>query len=857
VIRVALRGLAGRKFRAVLTAIAIVLGVAMISGTLVLTDTIDRAFDRIFVQSYAGTDAVVTAASSDISFEGETATAPPFPESILERVRSVSSVEAATGSVFEETAVKILDRDGEPISGNAPTFGFGIDPAYPRFNPLELKDGRWATGPNEVVIDSGTAEDENYQVGDRVRVATLAPVQAFELTGIAQYPGVESLGGATFAIFDVATAQTLLNREGKLDSISAAATPGTSPDELVADLDDDLPNTVMVRTGVEQADEDSSEVAVFISFIRYFLLTFGAIALFVGAFVIFNTLSITVAQRTRELATLRTLGASRRQVLTSVLVEAFTIGAIASVIGLFLGVALAKGLNALFKALNLELPTTGLVFAPRTVIVALLVGILVTMVAALAPAWRATRVSPISAVREGAVPPPGRFSHFSPYIAAVLVALSVLLLAYSLFADGLGVAERLLSIAFGVLFLFFGVALLSPKLVRPIASVVGWPATKLGGAAGKLAQGNSKRNPGRTAATAASLMIGIALVTFVATLAAGMRDSNRQAIEDQIGADLIITSEDGYSPFAAGAGEAAGGASGVTTVTDVREEVGRAQGSGKNITGIDPDRITSGYNFKWAEGSSDAALSQMGQNGALIAEDFADDKKLAIGDTITVQAPGGNENEFVVRGIYDPPPFYPLLGAVSIPTTAFDQLFEQDRNRFTFVDVEGGPSETAKRSVEAATAAFPDARVQTRQEWIDKEDQEFQQFLSLLYVLLALSVIVSIFGIINTLVLSVFERTRELGMLRAVGMTRRQVRRMIRHESVITALIGTALGLPLGVFLAALMVRALSQFEVDFKVPTGQLILFAVVAIIVGIIAAVLPARRAARLNVLQALQYE
>jgi len=336
-----------------------------------------------------------------------------------------------------------------------------------------------------------------------------------------------------------------------------------------------------------------------------------------------------------------------------------------------------------------------------------------------------------------------------------------------------------------------------------------------------------------------------------------MRDSNRQAIEDQIGADLIITSEDGYSPFAAGAGEAAGGASGVTTVTDVREEVGRAQGSGKNITGIDPDRITSGYNFKWAEGSSDAALSQMGQNGALIAEDFADDKKLAIGDTITVQAPGGNENEFVVRGIYDPPPFYPLLGAVSIPTTAFDQLFEQDRNRFTFVDVEGGPSETAKRSVEAATAAFPDARVQTRQEWIDKEDQEFQQFLSLLYVLLALSVIVSIFGIINTLVLSVFERTRELGMLRAVGMTRRQVRRMIRHESVITALIGTALGLPLGVFLAALMVRALSQFEVDFKVPTGQLILFAVVAIIVGIIAAVLPARRAARLNVLQALQYE
>ncbi|MDQ4082307.1 MAG: ABC transporter permease [Actinomycetota bacterium] len=855
-IRFSLRGLAGRKFRAVLTAIAIVLGVAMISGTLVLTDTIDRAFDRIFVQSYAGTDAVVSAAASDISFEGESASAPPIPDDILQQVRAVPTVDAAVGGVFEESAVKILDAEGDPIVKNAPTFGFGLDASVARFNPLELKEGRWPSGPNEVVIDSGTAEDEGYEVGGRVSVATLAPVREFELVGVARYGGVDSLGGATFAVFDVPTAQRLLDREGKLDAISVAAKGGTSPEELVRDLKQALPQTVQVKTGVEQADEDSDEVALFVTFIRYFLLTFGAIALFVGAFVIFNTLSITVAQRTRELATLRTIGASRRQVLGSVMLEALVIGAVASVVGLFLGLALAKGLNALFKALELELPTTGLVFSPRTVVVSLLVGMLVTLLAGLAPAVRATRVPPISAVREGATLPSSRLARFWPYVAVVLVALAVALLGYSLFADDVDTAQRLLSIAVGVLALFIGVALLSPRLVRPLASVVGWPARRMGGAAGRLAQRNSRRNPGRTAATAASLMIGIALVTFVAVLAAGMRDSNRDAIESQIRADLIITSEDGYTPFVAGASDAARTSPQAEVVTDVREELAKVAGSGRDVSGIDPDRITAGYDFKWKDGS-DAVLAQLGRNGAIVAENFAEDKNLAVGDSFPLLAPGGKRTTLQVKGIYEPPPFYPLLGAVTVSKATFDSVFESKQNRFTFVNVPGAPNEAAKRSVERAVEKYPDARVQTREEWIDKEDREFQQFLSMLYILLALSVIVSVFGIINTLVLSVFERTRELGMLRAVGMTRRQVRRMIRHESVITALIGAALGLPLGVFLAALMTRALDQFDVQFKIPTTQLVVFAVVAILVGILAAIVPARRAARLNVLNALQYE
>jgi putative ABC transport system permease protein len=854
--RVALRGLAGRKLRSLLTAIAIVLGVAMVSGTYVLTDTIDRAFDTIFTESYAGTDAVVSAKSSDISFQGDTAETPPIPASTLDTVRATGVVAAAAGAIQDDTATKILGRDGKAVDTHgAPSFGFGLDASQPRFNPLQLNEGRWASGPGEVVLDQGTADSEHYAVGDRVRIATLGPTRSFEVVGLAQYGSVSSLGGATFAVFDIPTAQRLLEREGELDAISVAAKPGVTAQQLVRDLRAELPQ-VKVQTAQAQAQEDSEDVSTFTTIIRYFLLSFAVVALFVGAFVIFNTLSITVAQRTREFATVRTIGASRRQVLVSVLVEAFAIGLLASLIGLFSGFGLAAGLRALFKALELDLPSTGLVFATRTVVVSLLVGVVVTVLAGLAPAIRATKVPPIAAVREGATLPRGRFARVWPWVASVITALGLLLLGYSLFANDIGTAARLLSMAFGVLAMFVGVALLSPKLVRPLARVVGWPATRIGGVAGQLAQGNSTRNPGRTAATAAALMIGIALVTFVSVLAQGMRTSNSDAIKRQIVADFVITSQDGYTPFVAAAGEAARSTPNAAVVTDVRTDLAKVAGSSRYLTGIDPKRITAGYHFEWKDGS-DAVLSDLGRNGAIVAKDFADDKNLAVGDSFGLRTAGGERAQLVVKGIYKPPPFYPLLGSVSIPTSTFDSLYERKRNQYTFVNIPGGPTAANEKAIEAAVADFPDARVQTRAQWIDKEDAEIRQFLSLLYVLLALSVIVSIFGIVNTLVLSVFERTRELGMLRAVGMTRRQVRRMVRHESVITALIGASLGLPLGVFLAALMTRALDQFDVQFVLPTGQLIVLAVVAVVVGMLAAILPARRAARLNVLNALQYE
>jgi putative ABC transport system permease protein len=931
VIRFALKSLAGRKLRTVLTALAIVLGVAMMSGAYVLTDTIDKAFDSIFVDSYAGTDAVVTGKDPGFGFEGESAPPPPIPEETLAQVREIEGVEVATGAV-QDFQTKLLRPDGEPIdTGGAPSFAFGIEtePEYDRFNPLNLVEGRWPEGGSEVAIDEGVAGDEDLELGDRIGVAALGPAQEFEIVGIAKYGELSSIGGATFAIFDIPTAQRLLEKEGQLDAVQAAAAEGTSPEQLTQRIRAALGSEVTVRTGVEEANEQSSEIATFTTIIRYFLLSFAGIALFVGAFVIFNTLSITVAQRMREFATLRTLGASRRQVLRSVILEALVIGLGASLVGLFSGLGLAVGLNVLFKSLNFDLPQTETVFATRTIVVSLLVGTLVTLIAGLFPAIRATRVPPIAAVREGATLPRGRFARFTPYIASVVVGLAVLALAYGTLADSIGTGDRFLLLGVGVLALFMGVAMLSSRLVRPLAvgtSPIGewltvlvlillWPLWTLPywllrrgafgpgsvlGRIGALVLGsllnpllallvlvmwvrsaatswqpewpmefpgvlpsrrinrigreNARRNPGRTAATAAALMIGIALVTFISVLANGLRVSNSDAIERQIQSDLIVTSQDGYSEFPAAVGDAVAGVDGVETVSNVRQDIAEIDGDGANLTGLD-DQVAEVYAFRWEEGSDDV-LTQLGADGALLPGNVADDRGLALGDTLTVRSTGNQSKDFVVRGIYEGSPFYPLLGTASVSQEAFDELYERPRNRFTLLNLASADPAT-KASVETALAAFPDTRVQTRSEWIDKEDQEIQQFLLLLYVLLALSVIVSLFGMVNTLALSVFERTRELGMLRAIGMTRRQTRRMIRHESVITALIGAALGLPLGIFLAALVTSALGQYDLRFELPFDQLIILSVVAVIAGLLAAITPARRAARLDPLKALQYE
>ena len=846
-IGVALKGLLARKVRALLTAFAIVIGVSMVSGTFVLTDTMQKAFDGIFTASYDETDAVI--AGKQI-VEGSTSAGAPVPERLLAQVKALPEVAAAGGTmaIDESNKAEIIGRDGKPAgSGNAPRLALGNDTSQPQFSPLKLTAGAWGDGPKQVVIDAATAKKERYAVGDTIAVSTLGDKHRYELTGIATFGDVDSLGGATLAVFDIGTAQTLLNKDGEFDGISIAAKEGTSSADLVQAVQPLVPASLELKDAKAQAEADSAEINEALGFIRYFLLGFGGIALFVGAFVIFNTLSITVAQRTREFATLRTLGGSRKQVMRSVIIEGFVIGLLASIVGLFAGVGIAKGLNALIGA---DIPEAGTVLGVRTVVVSLVLGVVITLVASILPARRATRVPPIAAVREGATLPPSRFAAHSLKAAVVVIVASVAAISAGVFASGLSVIGVAVLLGGGIIALFLGVALAAPHLVKPLTRVVGWPASRAG-VAGELAEANSTRNPGRTASTAAALMIGLTLVTVVAVLGAGLRNTVESAVTDQISAPYVVDGKDG-APFEAAEGNTLARTPGVTTASHVRTDIALVGGEEHDVTGVDPATIGRFYTFAWSTGS-DATIARLGRDGALVTKTYADDKNLAVGKRLPIETASGDKRTVVVAGIYDPPEIEQMLGDVTIGQEAFDASFPQPKNLFTFIDA---PPE-ASADLAAVVGGFSDATFHTGDAFAKDYTEGFASFLKMLYVLLAFSVIVSLFGMVNTLVLSVFERTRELGMLRTIGMTRRQARRMIRHESVITALIGAALGLPLGIFLAALVTQALSQYDVGLSIPASELVLFTIVAILAGVAAAVVPARRAARLNVLDALHYE
>jgi putative ABC transport system permease protein len=655
------------------------------------------------------------------------------------------------------------------------------------------------------------------------------------------------------AIFDFPTAQRLFNKVGKLDAIDVAAKRGVTPAQLVSQIRPILPVNAQVRSGQAEAKQATKDTNGFLSIINYFLLAFGGVALFVGAFVIANTLSITIAQRTRELATLRTLGATRRQVMRSVLVEAFVIGLLASVSGLFLGLAIAKGLNSLFVSFGIDLPQAGTVFATRTIVISLAVGVGITLLAALWPAFRATRVAPITAVREGASLPPLRFARFGPYAALLLIGGAVAIMLIGLFVGSISTTDRLIAIGVGVIVVFLGVAMLAKTLVPPLASVLGWPAVRLGGAAGGLARGNTVRNPGRTASAAAALMIGLALVTLVSVLAAGLKTSFESAVNSLFNGDYAVTATDNFSPISIASTNSLRGIPGVTLVSGVRAGQGRAFGKNIGVTGVTPN-VTKVITVKWQVGSP-AVTGELKQDGAFVSKDYAKKHRLAVGSPIAVETPSGKTMHLAVRGIFAPPQGGSPFGDVTISTHRFDAEYPNPQNVFTIVNVAGGvtPANTAKLT--AALKRFPDAKLATESQFKKNQEQGINMLLNLLYVLLSLSIIISLFGIVNTLVLTVFERTREIGMLRAVGMTRRQVRRMIRHESIVTALIGAALGIPVGIVLALMVGRAI-KFAA-FTIPVGTLVVFVIAAIVAGIVAAIFPARRAGRLNVLEALQYE
>ena len=853
-IGVALKGLAGRKLRAALTAMAIVLGVAMISGTYILTDTIKSAFGTVFTQVYKNTDVVISGKSAIGENENNNGTTPPsFPESLLPTVQKLPGVAEAQGGVSD--SAKLVGRDGKVISvGGAPDLAFSVHPnGNQRFNPLKLVSGAWPAGPGEVAIDANTAERKHFKVGETIGVIARGAEQRLRISGIAKFGGVSSLGGATMAIFDFPVAQAIFDKRGKLDSISIAAQPGYSHTQLLNEIRPLLPPNAEVRTGEAQAKHQTNETNGFLTIIQDFLLAFAGIALFVGSFVIANTLSITIAQRTRELATLRTLGATRRQVLRSVLLEALVIGLLASVIGLFLGLGLAKGLNSLFVSFGIDLPQATTVFATRTIVVSLAVGVLITVIASLRPALRATNVPPIAAVREGALLPPSRFARFGPPAALLTIVLAVALMLLGLFLGGLSTTQRLLAIGVGAVGVFVGVAMLAKTLVPPLASVLGWPATKIGGTAGALARGNAMRNPSRTASTASALMIGLALVTLVSVLAAGLKSTFESSVNQSFKADYALTSTNNFSPISIASAQALRGVPGVQVISGVRAGMGRAFGGKINVSGVSPD-ISKVIYVKWQAGSP-AVPGELSENGAFVSKDYAKSNRLHVGSPIDVETTAGRLMHLQLRGIFAPPKGGSPYGDVTISTQRFDAEYQNPENVFTFINIAGGATAANTHALEGALSGFPDAKIQTESQFKTNQEKGINTLLNLLFVLLSLSIIVSLFGIVNTLVLTVFERTRELGMLRAVGMTRRQLRRMIRHESIITALIGAALGIPVGIVLALMVGQAIEYPA--FTIPVGTLVVFVIAAILAGIVAAVFPARRAARLNVLEALQYE
>ena len=845
-IRVALKGIALHKMRALLTTFAVVLGVAMVTGAYVQSDTMINSADRLKSSSYDHVEAVVTQKQA---FEKQYAIgeATSVPASLLDEVRKVPGVEAAVGDITQQA--KVIDKDGK-VLGSGPYFAAGVDAKTPggtELTPFKAVEGRFPRAAGEVMIDVGSAEKAGYEVGDKIGITARGPIANYTLVGITKFGEADKLGVATVAIFDLAQAQKMFGKDGGFDSILVDGSPDVRRNLAAA-----LPGQYKVQTAIAQDRYTLEDLDEFVGVLQKILVAFGFVAIFVGAMIIANTMAITVAQRIRELAMLRTVGASRRQVLGSVVLEALVMGIVGTAVGIAFGLVLAMGLAALFKAVELDLPDTGTVFQARTAIVAAVVGIGVTLIAAIGPARRATKIQPVVALREGADLGGEMISRKRTIVAAIITTAGVAASLGGNFAGGMEIDERLPLIGLGALLVFRGVSMLAPRFVRPVASVLGKPAAAIGGVAGRLARGNSIRKPARTSATAAALMIGVSLVTFVAVLGAALKNSSTGELERQVTADYVISAQDNWSPISVKAKEAVASTQGVETVTGIRQDEARLAGTKKAIyvDAVDPREIGKVFSYEWSDGSK-GAWDRLGATGAIVQKKFAEEHDLKMGSPITLVSESGKKIMLSVQGMHEPSNLNPLfLGEVTVSDSAFERgQFKAEGDRYSFIAGGNLPA------LENAMKTFADAKVATRAKFIDDQMEWLSMMLATLYALLALSVIVSLFGIVNTLALSVVERTREIGMLRAVGMSRRQVRRMVRHESIITALLGAALGAAVGLFLGALTVGALSSEGLSFSLPTGTLIAFAVVAVIAGMLAAIAPARRAAKLDVLAALQ--
>ena len=846
-----IRGMAARKLRVVLTGFAVVLGVAMVSGTFLLTDTITRSFDEIFTTTNKNVDvAVLPRQALDKNTD-----APPFSASVLKQVKAVDGVAFAQGGIFG--SVSIRDKKGKKIGAFAPNFA-GSAQQGP-FNVYHYVSGHAPTNASEAALDKFTADKHHFKVGDSVTVAGRGPAKAYHVVGVAKFGTVSSLGGASIAIMTLPEAQRVLGAPGKFTEIDVRAAPGVNGQVLKRRIEQVVPRSLEVRTGTENAAQESKDLNDSFSFLSTALLAFGGIALFVGAFIIFNTFSITVQQRTRELALLRMLGATRRQIMGSVLLESLVIGIGASLAGLAAGFVLAPGLRGIFSAIGADLPGGATVVKPRTIIAALLVGILTTLLASIPPARRATRVAPVAALREGVELEEGRRSRVRGPASILLCVGGFGLLLLGLFGNASGGSVAAL-LGGGAVAVFIGVALLSPRLVPPLVSGLGRPLVKWAGLPGRLATENAKRNPGRTAVTSAALMIGLALVTFATIFTAGAKSSINGAIDRGFAGDLALqASGGGNGAFPPEAADAVAKVEGVRTATGIT--FGKAKIRGKSgsstLSAVDPQKFGDVYKIQWRDGSP-ATLRKLGPRDTIVESKWAGDNGVHVGDTVALKTQAGAYVPFHVTGsLRDKGGLIGTGLVVSQATGA--RTFGFTHLDLGFVKVQAGANVNVVRARidQTLKRSFPEVETQSQQELKDDIAGQLDQTLALIYVLLSLSIIVSLFGIVNTLVLSITERTRELGMLRAIGTSRRQVRRMVRYESVITALIGGVLGSVLGIVFAEVIAQALRDDGFELAFPVAQLLLLLFLAGFAGVLAAIPPARRAARLNPLEALNYE
>jgi putative ABC transport system permease protein len=704
------------------------------------------------------------------------------------------------------------------------------------------------------VIDAGSAKEAGFKVGDQVTVLTQGPPKQYQLTGIAKFGDADSAGGSTAALFDTPTAQQIAGAADQFDSISVVADRGVSQetlrDRIAAKLDN---KSYQVLTGAQITKENQTDIKNALQFFNVALLVFALIALFVGTFIIFNTFSIVVAQRLREMALLRAIGASGRQVLASVLTEAVLVGLSASVVGLGVGIVLSSGLKAVLDAFGFDIPAGGTVVSAQTVVVALLVGTGVTIISAIVPARKASRIAPIAAMRDVATegrPHSGR---------RVLIGFAITLVGVlSLFA-GLFAGQGIQFVGLGALIVFIGVFVLGPAVARRLSDWIGWPAARLRGITGELARDNAMRNPKRTSATAAALMIGVALVGFITIFAASAKESIGAQVDEGFKADYVISTGAGF-------GAAFGGFS-PQLATDVSKlpQVGASSplrinqaefgsNSSQFFAGIDPRSANEVFNLEVQEGR----IGDLAQPNSLgISRAAADDKHWRIGSRVPTQFPNGTTN-LTVKTIYRNGNKEGLADyALSISTMS--QHYTNQLDQYVFVKLASGVSPAeGRKAIDGVLKAYPNAELQDRTEFKDAQAAQINQLLGLIYVMLLLAVVIALIGIANTLALSIYERTRELGLLRAVGMSRRQLRSSIRWESVIIALLGTLVGLVIGFFFGWAVIEALKdQGFTRFAPPAGQLTLVVIVGGLAGVLAAVFPARRAAKLDVLQAVTHE